>query len=237
MYPPSELLLQVEKQVKAEFKDQVTDFEWLYEEEYTSITVRIRKTAWQKHVICRTRQIIDAIIGDPYIVALMVRPIERVGEADDLFNLVYNGGSNVFFVNYYAPERPRSTPFSPPIYYTQFMKAIRTIRLDSPFELWKGLFPPAYRRLAKKKGVTSFCAKNLAEELRDFLLKHLDFIESIAEATGRPLQILYPLPQFAASVDDSSHSNGAQASQPELMIASSGPVAEVAREHQLALQT
>ena len=165
----------------------------------------------------------------------MVRSIERVGEADDLFNLVYDGGGHVFFVKYYAPERPRSTPFSVSIYYTRLIKGVRMIHLNSAFELWQQLFPPVVSRLARREEVHSFCAKNLAEEWRDFLLKHLDFIESIAEATGRPLEILHPLPQFAASVSHST--NGAQASQPELLIASSGRVAQVAREHELALQT
>ena len=227
MYAPSELLLQVEKEVKAEFKDQMTDFEWYYEEEYTSITVKIRKTAWQKHVICRTRQMIDAIIGDPYIVSLMVRSIESVGEADDLFKLTYDGGSHVFFVKYYAPERPRSTPFSVSIYYTRLIKGVRMIHLDSAFELWQQLFPPVVSKLAKREEVHSFCAKNLAEEWRDFLLKHLDFIESIADATGSPLKILQPLPQLAAV---SHSSNGAGASPPEMLTR------QVAREHELALQ-
>ncbi|MGB0386718.1 MAG: hypothetical protein ACPGWR_18050, partial [Ardenticatenaceae bacterium] len=94
-----------------------------------------------------------------------------------------------------------------------------------------------YQVMNNKKGVTSFSAKNLACELRDFLLKHLDFIESIAEATGRSLQILHPLPQFAASVSHSSDSNRAKVSQPELLRVGSGGVAQVAREHELALQT
>lgn len=228
MYTPSELLSQVEKEIRAEFKDLITCFESFHEEEYTSIIVEIRKTAGQNIVIRRSREIIDAIVGEAYIVSLLVRPIERVGESNGLFNLVYSGGVDSFFVKYYAPERPRSTPFSAAIYSTQFMKAMRTIRIDSPFELWERLFSPAYSRLANKKGVSSFSAKNLACDLRDFLLKHLDFIESIAQATGRSLEILDPLPQLTVKMSHST--NGAGASPPEMLRR------QVVREHELALQ-
>jgi hypothetical protein len=198
LYAPSELLEQVEKQVKAQFNGEITGFEWWHEEEYTTIAVTIQQIALQIPVIRSTRQIIDSICSDQYIVALLVRPIESISESKGLFNLIYDGAGNVFSLDYYAPERsglscPEGTnPFTAPIYYTPKFSAISTIHLDSPVEFWKRLFDPINEVLAKKAGVHSFSKETLAEELQYFLLKHLDFITHIAEAKGKQLQILAP---------------------------------------------
>ena len=71
--------------------------------------------------------------------------------------------------------------------------AVRTIKRDSPARFWQRLFATR-EAYAKRQGVESFRADVLAEEWRDFLLKHLDFIKHVAAATKKPLQILDPVP-------------------------------------------
>jgi hypothetical protein len=192
LYAPCELLNQVEKQALAEFGDQITYFEWWHEDEFTTIMVEIRSMAFDMLVDDRISQIIDSLIGDQYIVALSVSPIESVDASDGLFNLIFYGGDNTFFLHYYAPERPRSNPFSAVIHYTNMFKAVRTIHFDSACELWEGLLHPAREVYAKQEGIHSFSKKLLAEKLRDFLLQHLDFIKHIAQATKKPLHVFEP---------------------------------------------
>ena len=110
MYAPSELLEQIKRQVTSEFKDIITSFEWFHEEEYTGIYIEIRQIAWDERVDDYTHQLINSILGDQYIVSVLVRPIESVGTTDGLFNLIYSGAGNTFFIDYYAPERPRANP-------------------------------------------------------------------------------------------------------------------------------
>jgi hypothetical protein len=191
LYAPSELLKQVEKQARAEFGNQITYFESWHEEEYTTIIVEIRETALQIPVGDSIRQLINSIIGDEYIVALLVRPVESVGTTDGLFNFTYDGGLERFFINYYAPERPRSNPFVLSIYYYKMIEVIPMINLDAAEDFWRGLIRPVDETYATQQGVNSFC-KELAPKLRDFLLNHLDFITHIAEAKGKQLQILAP---------------------------------------------
>jgi hypothetical protein len=203
LYAPSELLEQVEQQVRSEFKEQITYFEWWNEEEYTTILVSIRSVALQITVKDRIRQIVNTIIGHPdaceYIVPISVSAIESVDATDGLFNLTYHGaGSNSFFVHYYAPERSGSNPFKVSIYYRKMFDAVRTIQLDSPAQLWERLVRPIREVYAKQEGISSFSKDLLASDLRDFLLEHLDFIQHIAEAISfpvgakKPLQILEP---------------------------------------------
>jgi len=195
LYAPSKLLEQVEKQAKAEFNGELTHFEWWNEEEYTTIMVEISSTTWRIEVGDRIRQLVNSIVGDQYIVAITVSPIESVSATDGLFNLTYNGGLNTFFVDYYAPERPRlsytegANPLRVSIFYTRMIKALRRVHLDSPSELWAQLFRPIQEVLAQRRGVHSFC-KDLAPDLRDFLLDHLDFIERMMQASGETLQVL-----------------------------------------------
>ncbi|MGB0387925.1 MAG: hypothetical protein ACPGWR_24170 [Ardenticatenaceae bacterium] len=192
MYVPSELLNQVEKQAKAEFGDQITYFEWWHEDEFTTIMVQIRSMALDMLVDDRISEIIDSLIGDQYIVELSVSPIESVDATDGLFNLTFHGGVNSFFVDYYPPERAERTRFQIPIHYLKMFKGVRTIRFDSACELWKGLIHPALPKLAKQEGVNSFSKQLLAEDLRDFLLQHLDFIKHIAEARKKPFHLFEP---------------------------------------------
>ncbi|MGB0383709.1 MAG: hypothetical protein ACPGWR_02710 [Ardenticatenaceae bacterium] len=198
MYVPYELLEQVEKQVKAEFNGLITRYQWWHEDEYTTIVVEIDDITWDLRVEHRGVELINEIIGDGYIVSLHVTPIESIGEPDDLFHLTYYGSGNTFFLDYYAPERPRSSPFKTSIFYLTMIEGMRTIHLDSPPELWRRLFRPIKEVLAKRQGVHSFC-KDLAPDLRDFLLEHMDFIERMIQASGKTLQILpapvTPLPR------------------------------------------
>ena len=221
MYVPYELLEQVEKQVKAEFNGLITRFEWWHEEEYTTIVVEIDDITWDLRVEDRGRQLINSIIGDGYIVSLHVTPIESVGSCDDLFHLTYYGSGNTFFLDYYAPERPRANPLKASIFYTRMIKGMRRIYLDSPSELWAQLFRPIQEAFAKRQGVNSFC-KDLAPDLRDFLLEHLDFIERMIQASGETLQILpapvTPLPQSENGQKPSPARKHALASQQQLVL-------------------
>ncbi|MGB0383707.1 MAG: hypothetical protein ACPGWR_02700 [Ardenticatenaceae bacterium] len=198
MYVPYELLEQVEKQVKAEFNGLITRYQWWHEDEYTTIVVEIDDITWDLRVEDRTSELIDEIIGDGYIVSLHLTPIERVGKPDDLFHLTYYGSGDTFFLDYYAPERARSNPLKASIYDTRMIKGMRRIYLDSPSELWGQLFRPIQETFAKRQGVHSFC-KDLAPDLRDFLLEHMDFIQRMIQASGETLQILpapvSPLPR------------------------------------------
>jgi hypothetical protein len=193
LYPPSDLLDQVKKIALREFKEKITYFEWWNEDEYTTIMVEIREIALEIPVEDRIDEIVHAIIGHPdtseYIVATSVSPIYRVGATDGLFNLIYDGGISVFFIDYYAPERARTNPFVLSFFYPRMFKGIRTIQLDSPAQLWERLIRPDDHTDAKQEGVLSFRKDVLAEALRDFLLKHLDFIKHISEATRNPLPI------------------------------------------------
>lgn len=196
MYAPSELLEQAKKQVLSEFKDQITYFEWWNEDEYTTIMVEIREITLQILVGDRIREIVYAIIGHPdtseYIVAISVSPIYRVGVNDGLFKLIYDGGISVFFIDYYAPELSHTNPFTLSFFYTRMFKAIRSILVDSPAQFWERLIRPDEQVDPKKAGVISFKKELLALPLQDFLLKHLDLIKHIAEATKNPLQIEQP---------------------------------------------
>ena len=192
MYAPSEQLNQIEKQVLAEFGDQITYFEWWHEDEFTTIMVQVRSLTLDMVVEDYISQLIDRVIGDEYIVALCVSPIESVDATDGLFNLTFNGGVNCFFVDYYLSEHPEKTSFQIPIHYRNMFKAIRTIHFDSAEELWEGLLHPAREAYAKQEGIHSFSKALLAEDLRDFLLQHLDFIKYIAEATKKPLHVFEP---------------------------------------------
>jgi hypothetical protein len=192
LYAPSEQLDQVEKQVKSEFQDIITYFEWFYEDEFTTIIIEIGDTALQIPVMLRARQIINSICSDKYIVDLLVRPVESIDASDGLFNLTYEGGVPYFIIDYYPPERARSNPFVASVDYDTMIEAVPTIYLDSPSELWGRLFRPIQETFAQQQGVHSFCKKILAPDLRDFLLKHLGFIEHIAKAKGHSLQILPP---------------------------------------------
>ncbi|MGB0386824.1 MAG: hypothetical protein ACPGWR_18580 [Ardenticatenaceae bacterium] len=205
MYAPSNLLNQVEQQVRREFADQITYFESFHEDEYTTIMVEIRSTALQIPVGDRIGQIVDTIVADQYIVATSVVPIESVGSTDGLFNLTYYGGDETFFLDYYAPERPRSNPFRVSIYYYFMVDAVPTIHTDSAFQLWDRLFRPIQLKLAKHKGVESFCKHHLAFDLRDFLLQHLDFIKHIAAAKGKSLQIIEPVVKASSAESSNGH--------------------------------
>jgi hypothetical protein len=209
LYAPSELLDQIKRQVTSEFKDIITSFEWYHEEEYTSIYIEIRQIAWDERVDDYTHQLINSILGDQYIVPLLVRSIESVAATDGLFNLTYYGAGEHFRLDYYAPERPRANPFRASIYYYKMIEAVPTIYLDSPSELWGQLFRPIQETFAQQQGSHSFSKKILAPDLRDFLLKHLGFIEHIAKAKGHSLQILSPalitpLPQPSNGSEPSS---------------------------------
>lgn len=211
MYAPSNLLNQIEQQVRREFGDQITGFEWFHEEEYTTIMVEIRSTAMHIPVGHRVRQIVDTIVGDQYIVAITVSPIESVDCTDGLFNLTYHGGLEMFALDYYAPERPRSNPFRVSIYYYFMVDAAPTIYLDSPLQLWERLFRPIQIKLAKHQGIERFCKHHLASDLRDFLLEHLDFIIHIAAAKGKSLQIIEPVVKAKASSAESSNGHQLEA--------------------------
>lgn len=193
MYAPSELLNQIEKQALAEFGDQITYFEWWHEDEFTTIMVHVRSMALDMVVDDYISQLIDRVIGDQYIVALCVSPIESVDATDGPFNLTFDGGVDCFFVGYDPPERSERARFQIPIHYLKMFKAIRTIYFDSAQELWEGLVHPAREAYAKQEGIHSFSKALLACKLRDFLLQHLDFIKYIAEATKKPLHVFEPL--------------------------------------------
>jgi hypothetical protein len=196
LYAPSELLEQVEQQVRSEFKEQITNFEWWNEDEYTTIIAESRLVAWQTPMGLSIREIVNTIIGHPdsseYIVAILVRATESVDATDGLFNLTYSGAVNSFFVHYYAPERSGSNPFKVSIPLRKMFDAVRTIQLDSPAQLWERLVRPIREVYAKQEGISSFSKALLASDLRDFLLEHLDFIKHIAVATKKPLQIIEP---------------------------------------------
>ncbi|MGB0385823.1 MAG: hypothetical protein ACPGWR_13465, partial [Ardenticatenaceae bacterium] len=182
MYAPDELLEQVKKQVLTEFKDQILSFEWSHEQECSFVYVQIGEIALELPLEDRIHEMAYAIIGHPdnsqYIVPIHVRATESVEATDGLFNLAYHGGgSNSFSVHYYAPGRDRLTPFKVSIHYKKMFEAMRTIHLDSPAQLWKRLVRPSREPAAKRRGIESFSSDLLAEELRDFLLKHLDFIK------------------------------------------------------------
>jgi len=232
LYAPSELVKQVEKQVRAEFGDQITHFEWFDEEEYTTIMVEIGKIALDQCVEHRTRHLINSIIGDQYIVALLVTPVESVGATDDLFNLIYEGAGNTFFIRYYAPERLGSSypfganPFSIPIHYLRMFEAVRTIQLDSASDFWERLVRPIDETYAKQWGINSFSKHTLASDWRDFLLEHLDFIKHIAQAKSKPLQIVEPaLPSFALRphASNGDEQKPSQADRTPLVRASASP--------------
>lgn len=206
MYAPSKLLEQIKRQVMDEFKEIITSFQWVHEEEYTGIYIEIEQMTWNQCVDDYTHQLIDSILGDQYMVSVLVRPIESVGVTDGLFNLTYYGASHIFFVDYYAPERARSNPFKTSIYYTKMIKAMRRIYLDSPREFWAQLFRPIKETLATSQGVHSF-SKELAPDLRDFFLEHLDFIQRMVQASGEQLEILLPPPQ---SIPLQQPSNGTE---------------------------
>jgi len=74
------------------------------------------------------------------------------------------------------------------------IKGMRRIYLDSPSELWAQLFRPIEETFAASQGVHSF-SQQLAPDLRDFFLEHLDFIQRMIQASGEQLQILLPPPQ------------------------------------------
>jgi len=192
LYAPSELLNQVQKQAKASFGDQITHFEWWHEDEFTTIMVVIRSIALEIPVADRIRQIVNSLIGDEYIVAIGVSPIESVDATDGPFHLIFDGGVNCFFVDYYPSQRPERTRFQIPIHYTNMFKAVRTIHFDSAKELWEGLVHPAREVYAKQEGIHSFSKALLAGKLRDFLLQHLDFIKHIAEARKKPFHVFEP---------------------------------------------
>ena len=225
MYAPSEQLQQVEKQIRAEFKQLITSFEWFNEDEFTSIIVELGKMAGHIQVEQRCIQIINSIIGNGYIVSPLIRPIESIDQPDGLFNLTYSGASNNFLIDYYAPEYARlSCPsgknrFRTTIYYIKMIKALRTVHFDSPTEFWAQLFHPLEETFAKRQGVHSFC-KELAPDLRDFLLEHLDFIERMIEASGETLEVL---PAPVSLLPPSSLANGRKPS--------------LARQQELALPT
>lgn len=197
MYVQSERLDKVKQQVTKEFGNQITSFEWWHEEEYTTIMVEIRSTVMQIPVGDRLRRIVNAVVGEQYIVVISVRPIETIGCTNGLFNLTYDGALETFFIDYYAPEQLRANPFSVSIYDGKMIEVISTIHLDSAEQLWERLIRPLDEKYAKHEGVNSFTKELLAEELRNFLLKHLDFIKHIAQAVNKPLQILDPVPQLA----------------------------------------
>lgn len=224
MYAPSELLNQVEKQTLAEFGDQITYFEWWHEDEFTTIMVEIRSIPLEIPVGERIREISDSLIGDEYIVAICVSPIESVNATNGVFNLTFDGGVNSFGIDYYPPERPNR--FMIPVHYLKMFKAIRTIHFDSAFELWEGLVHPALPKIAKEEQVESFSKQLLADKLRDFLLKHLDFIKHIAKARKKPLHIFEPTPQL-------QQSNGTEPKPSEMRPVR--PI-KIARESRVVLQ-
>ena len=199
MYAPSERLNQVKKQALAEFGDQITHFEWWHEDEFTTIMVEIRSIPLEIPVADRIREIVNSLIGDQYIVALCVSPIESVDATDGPFQLIFDGGVNSFSVDYYPPERPERTRFPIPIHYLKMFKAVRTIHFDSAKQLWEGLVHPALAKLAKQEGIHSFSTELLACKLRDFLLQHLDFIKHIAEARKKPFHVFEPAPPLESS--------------------------------------
>lgn len=204
MYAPDELLEQVKKEVLSEFPDQIISFDWSHEQECSFVGVQLGEIALQIPLGHRIREIANTIVGHPddsdYIVPISVRASESVGATEGLFNMTYDAaGCNSFFVHYYAPERDRLIPFNISHYYDKMFEAIRTIHFDSPAQLWKRLVPPSRERAAKREGIESFSRELLAKELRDFLLKHLDFIIHIAQVTKKPLQILEPVPILAPS--------------------------------------
>ena len=214
MYAQSEQLDQIEKQAASEFHKVITHFEWVHEDNFTTIIVEIRDTALQIPIMDRIREIIDSIIGDQSVVDLLVRPVESVNAFDGLFNLTYEGGIPYFIIDYYAPEcessssEHRSSSFMASIDYYTMIEAIHTIHLDSAEQVWDRLFRPIHSQLAKKAGIKSF-SKSLAPDVRDFLLSHLDFIKHIADAKGDVLQILEPAPQVV-SLPSSPLANGHQ---------------------------
>jgi hypothetical protein len=215
LYAPSELLAQVKQQAKAEFGDQIIGFEWFYEQEYTTIMVKIRETMMHIPVGDRIGEIVNEIIGDGYIVVVSLTSIESVGCTDGLFNLKFNGGIDVFFIEYYAPERPTEKPFRLTAFYSKMFEAVRTIHFDSPSQLWRRLVSPAREVLAKQKGVTSFTKEILAADLRDFLIEHLDFIKHIAEATREPLHIFEPTSQPTTTIQSSNGTEPEQLETPQ----------------------
>jgi len=212
LYPSAELLNQVQKQALAEFNDQITYFEWFYEEEFTAIMVDVRSIGMDIPVADRIRQIVNATVGDQYIVSICVSPIESVEATNGLFNLTYDGGICVFFIDYYASERPRAKPFQLTAFYSKMFEALRTIHFDSACDFWERFIRPVDYRLAKKEGITSFRQNLLAEPLRDFLIEHLDFIKHIAEAVREPLHIFEPAPQPMQALS----SNGTQRAHKEV---------------------
>lgn len=203
MYAPDELLEQLKKEVLSEFPDQIISFDWSHEQECSFVLVEIGEIALQIPLAHRIRQIANTIVGHPddseYIVPISVHATESVGETEGLFNLTYYGaGSNSFSVRYY-PNGDRSIPFNLSIHYKKMFEAIRTIHFDSPAQLWKRLVRPSRELAAKREGIESFSEELLAEELRDFLLKHIDFIKHIAQVIKKPLLILEPVPISAPS--------------------------------------
>ena len=199
MYVPSEQLNQVKKQALAEFGDEITDFEWWQENDITTIMLQTRSIPLKMPLTDRIREIVNSLIGDQYIVGIGVLPIQSVGATDGLFNLTFDGGINSFFIDYYAPERPRSNPFSVGFYDFQIFYALRTIDINKAEQLWERLINPAFLELAKQQGIHSFSKELLACKLRDFLLEHLDFIKDIAKARKKRFELFEPPPPLESS--------------------------------------
>ena len=198
MYAPDELLEQLKKQVLSEFPDQIISFQWVHEQECSFVYVEVRKIALQIPLDDRISEIVYSIVGHPdnsqYIVPIHVWAVESIETTDGLFNLSYHGaGSNSFSVRYYPPEQDGLISFNLSIHYKKMFDAIRTIHLDSPAQLWERLVRPSREAAALRRGIEGFSKQRLAKELRDFLLKHLDFIKHIAEVTNQPLEILEPV--------------------------------------------
>ena len=198
MYAPDDLLEQLKMQVLSEFPDQIISFQWVHEQECSFVYVQIGEIALQIPMIDRIHEMAYTIVGhpddSPYIVPISVSAMESIEATDGLFNLTYHGaGSNSFFVYYYVPGRDRLRPYQFSVHYQEMFDAMRTIHFDSPEQVWKRLVRPIDEKYAKYGEVHSFSKEVLAEELRDFLLKHLDFIKHIAKVINKPFEIFEPI--------------------------------------------
>ncbi len=226
MYAPDELLEQLKKQVLSEYPDQIISFQWVHEQECSFVYVKIGEIALQIPMIDRIHEIAYSIVGhpddSPYIVPISVSASESVEATDGLFNLSYYGaGRNSFCVHYYAPERDRLRPYKVSVHYEEMFDAMRTIYFDSPAQVWKRLVRPIDETYAKYEEVHSFCKELLAEKLRDFLLKHLDFIKHIAKVINKPFEIFEPVmdAQLTNGTVKRIFINGHQAHKTELALA------------------
>ena len=228
MYAPDELLEQAKKQALSEFPDQIISFDWSHEQECSFVYVEVGKIALQIPLDNRISEIVYRIVGHPdssqYIVPIHVWAVESVDSTDDLFNLTYHGaGSHSFFVYYYVPGRDRLTPYQFSVDYKKMFDAMRTIHFDSPEQVWKRVVRPIDEKYAKYEEVHSFSKELLAEKLRDFLLKHLDFIKHIAKVINKPFEIFEPVMDVQSSNgrDKGIFFNGHQADemQPVLAVA------------------